>query len=156
MESGFHVGPWLVEPRLNTISLSGRETRVEPKVVEVLVCMARHAGDVVSRERLIEEVWGDTFVSDAALTRCIAELRKVFDDDVREPRVIQTIAKQGYRLIAPVSEARDEAPQPEAVAQRGMRLWLAAAAIGVAAGIAAGALVIWLYQPGTRGAPVLR
>jgi tetratricopeptide (TPR) repeat protein len=57
---------------------------------------------VMPKERIIQAVWADTFVTDDVLTRAISELRKAFDDDPHEPRVIQTIAKSGYRLIAPV------------------------------------------------------
>jgi len=60
-------------------------------------------GEVVSKERLMRSVWPDAFVGDDVLTRCISELRRVFGDDAKEPRFIQTIPKSGYRLIAPVS-----------------------------------------------------
>ena len=102
MDGSFRVGSWVVEPSLNTISSNGRTIRLEPKVMEVLVCLTRHAGESLSKERLLQEVWPGTFVTDDALKRCILELRRVFADDAREPRVIQTIAKRGYRLVAPV------------------------------------------------------
>jgi TolB-like protein/Flp pilus assembly protein TadD len=70
--------------------------------MQVLVCLANRAGEVVAKEWLIHSVWGDTFVSNDVLMRSISELRRVFGDDAREPRVIQTIPKSGYRLIAPV------------------------------------------------------
>ena len=60
-------------------------------------------------------VWSDTFVSDDVLTRCISKLRRVFGDDPKEPHVIETIPKSGYRLIACVSfngAERDAAPGP--------------------------------------------
>lgn len=116
MHSEFRIGRRLVQPELNTIVHSGKATRVEPKVMEVLVYLARRPGEVVGRETLIRDLWGDTFVTDAALTRCIAELRKVFDDDVRQPRVIQTIAKSGYRLIAPVEPASNGGDAVQAAA----------------------------------------
>jgi FHA domain len=75
---------------------------LEPKVMEVLVCLAEHASDVVSKELLLRSVWPDTCVTDDVLTRAIFELRRVFGDEVRRPRVIQTIPKRGYRLIAAV------------------------------------------------------
>ena len=114
MSAAFRVGPWLVEPSLNAISRNGTASHLEPKVMEVLVCLADHAGEPLPKEKLLEAVWPDTFVSDAALTHCIAELRRVFEDDARVPRVIQTIAKRGYRFIAPVarSAVRASAPPP--------------------------------------------
>ena len=103
LDGSFRVGSWVVEPSLNTISSNGRTIRLEPKVMEVLVCLARHAGESLSKERLLQEVWPGTFVTDDALKRCILELRHVFADDAREPRVIQTIPKRGYRLVVPVA-----------------------------------------------------
>ena len=75
--------------------------------MQVLVCLAEHAGEVVPKERLMQSVWPDTFVGDDVLTRCISELRRVFGDDVKEPRFIQTIPKSGYRLIAGVSSSAE-------------------------------------------------
>jgi hypothetical protein len=58
---------------------------------------------VLSKERLIDAIWRDTFVGDDVLVRCISEIRYVFGDDARSPYVIQTIPKAGYRLIASVT-----------------------------------------------------
>src|SRR6476661_473360 len=68
----------------------------------VLVCLAEHAGQMVSKDRLFHAAWPDTAVGDDVLTRAISELRRLFDDDPKQPRVIETIPKAGYRLIAPV------------------------------------------------------
>ena len=65
--------------------------------MQVLVCLAERAGQVVPKDRLMRTVWPDTFVGDDVLTRSISELRRVFGDDAKEPRVIQTIPKSGYR-----------------------------------------------------------
>src|SRR5262245_47621235 len=141
MDGDLQVGDWRVQPRLNALSRSGRTLRVEPKVMEVLVYLARRPGEVVSRETLIRDLWGDTFVTDAALTRCIAELRKVFDDDAREPRYIETIAKSGYRLIAPVTAELDTpaAVHPdtlETTNRRSTALLISVAAAGLLLGSA--------------------
>jgi len=98
----FRVGPWLVKPSLNTISRNGTTLRLEPKVMEVLVCLAGRPGEAFPKETLLQTVWPDTFVSEDVLKRCISELRRVFEDDAREPRIIETIPKRGYRLVAPV------------------------------------------------------
>jgi len=73
--------------------------------MEVLVCLAEHAGSTLQKEALLQRVWPDTFVTDDALKHCISELRRVFEDDPREPHVIETIAKRGYRFIATVNRA---------------------------------------------------
>src|SRR6185369_12011764 len=88
-----------------------RKTHLEPKVMRVLVYLADHADQVISKERLIQAIWPDTFVTDDVLTHAISELRRVFGDDVRAPRYIQTIPKGGYRLIALL--AREDAPTLE-------------------------------------------
>ena len=118
MQNGFRIGEFHhVEPSLNTVMGPTGTTRLEPKVMQVLLCLAAHAGQVVPKERLMRNVWPDTSVGDDVLTRCISELRRLFGDDAREPRFIETIPKSGYRLIAPVSPgtAQDAAaPPPDA------------------------------------------
>lgn len=102
----FYVSDWKVEPLLHRVSREGRTRQVEPKLVDVLVYLARHAGKVVTRDQILTDVWPDTIVTDHALTRSISELRKVLNDDSREPSIIETIPKTGYRLVAPISLAQ--------------------------------------------------
>lgn len=90
----------LIRPRLNRIEHRGETVQVEPKMMEVLTVLIERAGEPVSRDELFDAVWKETVVSDDTLTRCVGELRKLFDDDARNPRVIETIPRVGYRLIA--------------------------------------------------------
>jgi TolB-like protein/DNA-binding winged helix-turn-helix (wHTH) protein/Tfp pilus assembly protein PilF len=121
VEGHFQLGPWLVRPNLNSASRNGTSKRLTPKAMEVLVCLAQHAGEPVPKEKLIESVWPETYVGDDALKGLIAEIRRVFEDDAKQPHVIETIAKRGYRLIAPVVRverkpgASAEQIQPEAL-----------------------------------------
>lgn len=103
MNGNFRVGEFLIEPNINSISGTEKTVRLEPKVMRVLVCLAENAGEVLPKDKLIQSVWPDAFVTDDVLTRSTSELRKVFKDEAREPRFIQTIPRSGYRLIAPVS-----------------------------------------------------
>jgi DNA-binding winged helix-turn-helix (wHTH) protein len=98
----FRLGEWLVQPSLDRLSREGESVRIEPKVMDVLICLARCAGRVVSRDGLVDEVWAKQYVAESALSRVIAELRSALHDDARNPRFIETITKRGYRLIAPV------------------------------------------------------
>jgi DNA-binding winged helix-turn-helix (wHTH) protein/tetratricopeptide (TPR) repeat protein len=102
MQGDFRMGRWLVCPNLNTVKTNDRVIRLEPKFMQVLAYLADRAGEVVSKEELIRAVWADTFVTDDVLTRAISELRRVFGDDARQPRVVETVAKRGYRIIASV------------------------------------------------------
>ena len=107
---GFWVGSWFVDPRSNSISNEAESVRVEPKVMGVLECLAGHPGRTVPKHTFMEEVWEGTVVTDDVLARCISQLRKVFNDDPRNPRFIETIRKRGYRLIAPISGNVDDSP----------------------------------------------
>jgi DNA-binding winged helix-turn-helix (wHTH) protein/TolB-like protein len=111
LRSGFRLGDHLVQPGQNRIVRSDGEARLEPRVMEVLVCLAEHAGEVVSRDTLYERVWGDLVVTDQAVTNCISELRHHLRDDRATPRFIETIPKRGYRLVAPVRTGAPESPQ---------------------------------------------
>jgi len=142
MEPTFCVADWLVCPRLNRVEGNGRGVRLEPKVMQVLVCLAERPGEVFSKEELLRSVWADTFVTDEVLTRAVSELRRTFGDDAKQPRVIETVARGGYRLIAPV--------QPSIPArgpsQRRKALVATCAALLVAAAIAG----IWLSRKAPR------
>src|SRR5215468_569182 len=110
------IGSWVVARSLNSISAGGRTVRLEPKIMEVLLCLAQHPGETLSKERLFQAVWPNIIVTEDVLKRCIAELRRAFDDDARNPHIIETIAKRGYRLLAPVSAlATAPVPQEEVV-----------------------------------------
>ena len=124
MDGDFRVGSWLVQPSLNNISQNGTSNRVEPKVMEVLVCLAEHAGEAVPKEKLLQTVWPDTFVSDDVLKRSVSELRRVFGDDAHESRVIETIPKRGYRLVAAVKPVNGHLP-----GKAPRKLWIALFAI---------------------------
>ncbi len=105
--SRFRIGSVLVQPDVLMISLDGNETALEPRMMEVLVALAEHAGEVVSAEQLLIEVWRGTFYGDNPVHKAIAYLRKLFGDDLKSPRYIETIRKRGYRLIAKVSYPDD-------------------------------------------------
>ena len=113
MDGDFHLGDWRVEPRLNAVSRNGTIVHLQPKIMQVLVCLAQHSGNPVSKEELLEAVWPGTFVTDDVLTRAISELRRVFEDDAQDPHFIQTIPKRGYRLVVPVEPAHEAQDSPQ-------------------------------------------
>jgi DNA-binding winged helix-turn-helix (wHTH) protein len=82
---------------------------VEPKAFRVLLLLLRNPQRVVSKEELLKAIWGDAAVTENSVARSVLKLRKVLDDDVREPRYIETVATIGYRLICHV-DASEEPP----------------------------------------------
>ena len=80
--------------------------------MQVLVYLVAHRGRVVSRRDLEAHLWPGMVVTEDAVTNAIAKLRRALGDDARHPRVIETVPKVGYRLIAEVDPADDEAPEP--------------------------------------------
>ena len=87
------VGPWEADPSRNVLSARGREVRVEPKVMALLVVLMQRRGEVVSKEHLMAAVWPDVHVTDSVLTTTIYQLRRVLGSDA-----IETIPRRGYRL----------------------------------------------------------
>jgi DNA-binding winged helix-turn-helix (wHTH) protein/tetratricopeptide (TPR) repeat protein len=121
----FPLGDRIVRPHLNRIDGPGGSMPVEPRVMEVLVCLAGHRGRVVSKEELVREVWGGRFVSDDVVWRSIGELRRALGDDSRSPTFIRTVPKRGYLLAAVENGHGSPTPAPEAPAPppAARRIW---------------------------------
>jgi TolB-like protein/DNA-binding winged helix-turn-helix (wHTH) protein len=99
----FQLGPWTVDPLGGAVTGPDGETQhLEPKVMDVLVCLAGHAGELVTRQQLLETVWNAGTGSDEQLTRAIGELRRAFGDSPGDSSYIETVPKRGYRLTAEV------------------------------------------------------
>jgi DNA-binding winged helix-turn-helix (wHTH) protein/predicted ATPase len=76
---------------------------LRPKTFAVLRCLVERAGRLVSKEELLDTVWPGTTVSDVVPIVCVRELRKALGDDAEAPRFIETLARRGYRFIAPLT-----------------------------------------------------
>jgi DNA-binding winged helix-turn-helix (wHTH) protein/tetratricopeptide (TPR) repeat protein len=100
----FGLGPWRVEPGLNRLLDDGREVALEPRAMDLLVCLARHAGETVPKETLLDEVWQGAFVTEGVIAKTVSSLRQALGDDAASPRFIRTVSRRGYRLITPVRE----------------------------------------------------
>ena len=100
---GFRLGPWKIEPPIGTVTgPDGDTTHLEPKVMDVLTCLARHPNELVSREQLLDSVWNGQSASDELLTRAISGLRHALHDARSDPKYIETIPKRGYRLLGDI------------------------------------------------------
>ena len=98
------IAGWLVQPDRNCLVRHGAVARLEPKHMQVLQCLIEHQGNTVSKDELIAKVWPEVVVTEHSLNQAISKLRRIFEDDAKHPKIIETISKRGYRLIVPVEE----------------------------------------------------
>ncbi len=96
-----------VKPSEFKIWKADRELSLEPKTYQVLLFLLENRGRLIEKNELLDAVWKDTFVTENAMTREIAKLRKILGDDPKTPRYIQTVHTQGYRFIAETEETNE-------------------------------------------------
>ena len=82
------------------VTKAGASVRLEPKALEVLLFLAANAGRLVTKAEIQAAVWTDTFVTENALTRLVAQIRKGLGDDARDACYIETVPTRGYRFVA--------------------------------------------------------
>jgi DNA-binding winged helix-turn-helix (wHTH) protein len=95
-------GPYQIDVRDERMRRDDQFVPVTRKAFAVLCALLNRAGQLITKEDLFREVWSGTVVTDAALTRCIRELRVALRDDAGSPRYIETVHGRGFRFIAPV------------------------------------------------------
>ncbi|MBL8516787.1 MAG: PD40 domain-containing protein [Betaproteobacteria bacterium] len=143
------VGDFALNVAANELlAAGGKVVRIEPRLMSLLVRLARAPGAVVPRETLIDEVWSRRMVNDEVLSRAIADLRQVLGDDSRTPRYIETIPKSGYRLIAAVEWGASTTAHAGVRRRSHWPVWMA---IGLATlMVAVAAWIVTLKQPGSK------
>ncbi len=93
----------IVQPDAFRVEKSGRILALEPKSIRLLLYLIEHRSRVVGKEELLREVWGDVAVTDNALTRVVAQLRRELGDDAKVAHYIETVPTLGYRFVAEVT-----------------------------------------------------
>lgn len=99
----FEFGDWLVEPNLNRVRKGEVSRQLEPRTMDVLAYLLENAGDIVTVDELLSSVWVGRVVEPSAAHRNINQIRRALGDPARQSRYIETVAKRGYRVIAPVT-----------------------------------------------------
>lgn len=94
----------------------GRPVAVPPRAFAVLCTLARQPGQLVTKDELLDAVWGHRHVSESVLKTTISELRAALEDDAREPRYIETASRRGYRFIARIGQGEGCGVPPPASA----------------------------------------
>jgi DNA-binding winged helix-turn-helix (wHTH) protein len=128
---------------------SGRKLRLQDQPFRLLVMLLEQPGETVTRERLKEALWSaDTFVDfDHSLNAAVAKLRQALDDSADNPRFIATVARRGYRFIAPVEQPEFDSPRQQAPVAGRRRLPFV---FGAAVTIAALGAVVWTVRLNTH------
>ena len=95
---------------------AGVPLALEPKAFNLLLLMVRRPGHLFTKQEIFEALWPDTAVTDHALTRVVAQLRRVLGDEAREARYLETVPTRGYRWIKEISEMPSAQPPAAATA----------------------------------------
>ena len=103
--ASYRFGPFAVDRASYRIVRGDTVVPLTPKLLDLLLHLLDHAGELVTKEALLDAIWPDANVTDNALTQAISELRQALGDDPSSPRYIKTVARRGYRFIAPIAPA---------------------------------------------------
>src|SRR5262245_33266071 len=98
-----------VEPANFQVFKAGNALQLEPKTLSLLIFLIENRGRLVEKDEILNTVWNGAFVTENALAREIAKLRKILSDDPKAARYIQTVHTRGYRFIAEVKQSEGAA-----------------------------------------------
>lgn len=110
----YEFGPYRLDPTKRVLLCGGETISLSPKASEVLIILVMRAGELVEKDELLREVWPNTFVEEANLTQNIFTLRRVLGHERTGLKYIETVARRGYRFVAPVrTVVHDQTPDPD-------------------------------------------
>ncbi len=100
MNASYRFGPFFVDRPGYRVLQDGRAVAVAPKLLDLLLHLLDHAGDLVTKEAPLDTVWPDLNLTDNPLAQAVSEPRQVRGDDPARPRFITTVARRDYRFTA--------------------------------------------------------
>jgi DNA-binding winged helix-turn-helix (wHTH) protein len=101
-DSCYEFGPFRMNAAQRVLTRSGEVISLSPKATDILLLLLRHAGELVKKDRLMEEVWPDSFVEEGNLAQHVFTLRRALGDQRGDAGHIETLARRGYRFVASV------------------------------------------------------
>jgi DNA-binding winged helix-turn-helix (wHTH) protein len=101
----YTFGPFTADRAAYRVFKGTREIALTPKLLDLLFCLLERPGTLVTKEELLEEVWPGANVTENALAQAVSELREALGDDAGAPQYIRTVARRGYRFVAPVASS---------------------------------------------------
>jgi len=158
MSHVYRFGPFALDSRRRTLSRADTPVSLTPKAFEVLLFLAQHPNRLVTKEELLQAVWGDTFVEEGNLKQHISHLRKALGDNDEDTRLIVTIARKGYQFTGTVtvdeaSEAILERAASAAVPKAPWRWWKPAVASASVVMLMGAGYASWRHSRVTAPAP---
>lgn len=102
------IGEFRFDPAAQRLWRNDEAIDLVPQVSAVLLFLVERAGQLVTKEEMLQAAWGGVVVSDMALSQAVRRLRTAFGDDARAPRYVETVHRRGFRLVAPVGVASYE------------------------------------------------
>jgi transcriptional activator of cad operon len=112
LQKTLRIGGWSVNPTSGQISKGGDSVRVDARMMRLLLCLADHAGEVVSIDELLSQVWPGVVVTPDSVYQAVAALRRLLGDDPKRPAYIATVPRLGYRMIATVDSKIENPAAP--------------------------------------------
>lgn len=162
-DPAIRIGEWRVDGAREQISRDGKTVKLERRSMQLLLCLAEHADQILSVDQLLDRVWVGVVVTPDSVYQAIASLRRTLGDDPKKPTYISSIPRRGYSLVAPVAPwsdppeptisdsptvALDQAPAAFGLSRTRSRGWRVAIATSCAAlTLSLGYLVVGIHRP---------
>jgi len=117
MSSFYRFGEFVLDPAKRTVSRADSPVFLNPRAMDVLIFLAQHPNRLVTKQELLDAVWGDAFVEEGNLTQSISQLRKALGDNSEDARLIVTIPRKGYQFAGDVTVGEAAATAKQAAVQ---------------------------------------
>jgi TolB-like protein/DNA-binding winged helix-turn-helix (wHTH) protein len=106
------IGDWSVSPLAGQMTRGSETVRVEARTMRLLLCLAENAGEVVSIDDLLDQVWQGVVVTPDSVYQAVTALRRLLGDDPKQPAYIATVPRRGYRMVATVAAGEESVALP--------------------------------------------
>src|SRR5262245_2126456 len=115
--NSLRFGSFILDLQRHGLYQGDTRLRLTSKPFETLAVLVEHRGETVGKQKLLDAVWKDAFVTEDSLVKAVREIRRVLEDEKANPRFIQTVPGEGYRFIAEVTSTDPQQLNPEPVTE---------------------------------------
>jgi len=112
----YRFGPFTLDAAAYRLQRGDEDVTLTPKAIDLLLCLVAQPSTLITKDDLFRQLWPDVAVTENALTQTVSDVRQALGDRASSPRYIQTVARRGYRFIAPVERVSAEVAATEPAA----------------------------------------